>query len=201
MEMTDTRPIESSPQAAIKPDSLSPSSTVSSEASQSSNASFSKPRHRRFLSLDGLESTSTRLLTRIRSRSPRPRASSPSGDRQRRRSPSPLSPDLATGPQSASPASPLSPSSVDRIYSPSDMSPTSSPYPQRPGIGHARFSDATTSTMESPDRVRSDSYKRYSGTINHYGRHSNDWLFGGFSVRDTLKDGIEKLKGYGERDN
>jgi hypothetical protein len=65
-------------------------------------------------------------------------------------------------------------------------------------MGHR---DASSSTIDSSERSRSDSYKRYSGTVNHYGRHSNDWLFGGFSVRDTLRDGIEKLKGHNERDS
>ncbi|KAJ5646563.1 hypothetical protein N7490_002935 [Penicillium lividum] len=46
----------------------------------------------------------------------------------------------------------------------------------------------------SPTCKNSDDYRRYSGTVNHYGRHSNDWLFGGFSVRDTVRDGIEKLR-------
>lgn len=43
-------------------------------------------------------------------------------------------------------------------------------------------------------RRSSDDYRRYAGTVNHYGRHSNDWLFGGFSLRDTVKDGVDKLK-------
>ncbi|KAJ6161115.1 hypothetical protein N7470_004511 [Penicillium chermesinum] len=46
----------------------------------------------------------------------------------------------------------------------------------------------------SPTHRHSDDYRRYTGTVNHYGRHSNDWLFGGFSVRDTVRDGIEKLR-------
>lgn len=46
----------------------------------------------------------------------------------------------------------------------------------------------------TPTRKNSDDYRRYSGTVNHYGRHSNDWLFGGFSVRDTVRDGIDKLR-------
>lgn len=46
----------------------------------------------------------------------------------------------------------------------------------------------------TPTRKNSDDYKRYSGTVNHYGRHSNDWLFGGFSVRDTVRDSLDKLR-------
>ncbi|KAJ5665840.1 uncharacterized protein N7477_008288 [Penicillium maclennaniae] len=43
-------------------------------------------------------------------------------------------------------------------------------------------------------RKTSDDYRRLSGTINHCGRHSNDWLFGGFSVRETVANGLEKLR-------
>ncbi|EKV06600.1 hypothetical protein Pdw03_3594 [Penicillium digitatum] len=47
----------------------------------------------------------------------------------------------------------------------------------------------------TPTRKNSGNYKRYNGTVNHYGRHSNDWLFGGFSVRETVRDSLEKLRG------
>lgn len=40
-------------------------------------------------------------------------------------------------------------------------------------------------------------YRRYNGTVNHYGRHSNDWLFGGFSLRDTVRDGVDRLRHHG----
>lgn len=43
-------------------------------------------------------------------------------------------------------------------------------------------------------RKDSGAYRRYSGTVNHCGRHSNDWLFGGFSVRETVRGSIEKLR-------
>ncbi|GAB1190983.1 hypothetical protein APSETT444_000151 [Aspergillus pseudonomiae] len=43
-------------------------------------------------------------------------------------------------------------------------------------------------------RKSSDDYRRYSGTVNHYGRHSNDWLFGGFSLRDTVRGGVDRLR-------
>lgn len=46
----------------------------------------------------------------------------------------------------------------------------------------------------TPTRKNSDDYRRYSGTVNHCGRHSNDWLFGGFSVRETVASGLEKLR-------
>lgn len=207
--MPDAHPITPHEQAATKP-GISPSSTLSSDYSLSSSSS-SKPDHRRFLSLDSLEATSTKILGQIRarSRSPHPQTTAPtaSNDRQKRRSLPPSAPHFSAVPQSASPSFPP-PSSptppVDRDFSSpsSDMSPTADHHAQRPSIGQTRTSDISAGPMEPSERTRSNSYKRYSGTINHYGRHSNDWLFGGFSVRDTLRDGIEKLKGHNsERDS
>ncbi|KAF9887899.1 hypothetical protein FE257_009421 [Aspergillus nanangensis] len=43
--------------------------------------------------------------------------------------------------------------------------------------------DSSKNTSHS--RRTSDDYRRNRGTISHCGRHSNDWLFGGFSFRDT----------------
>ncbi|CAG8266930.1 unnamed protein product [Penicillium salamii] len=71
--------------------------------------------------------------------------------------------------------------------SPTDMSPTISS-PQSPR------SDYEVKRASTPTRKSSGDYKRYSGTVNHCGRHSNDWLFGGFSVRDSVRGGIEKLR-------
>ncbi|KAJ9363914.1 hypothetical protein C8Q69DRAFT_507627 [Paecilomyces variotii] len=59
--------------------------------------------------------------------------------------------------------------------------------PASPHRSRAGKRNSAMSTRGSSD------YKRYSGTVNHYGRHSNDWLFGGFSLRDTVRDGVEKL--------
>lgn len=73
--------------------------------------------------------------------------------------------------------------------SPTQMSPTMSS-PQSPRGDFLK-------RASTPTRKSSDDYKRYSGTVNHYGRHSNDWLFGGFSVRETVRDGIEKLRKEG----
>jgi hypothetical protein len=70
--------------------------------------------------------------------------------------------------------------------SPTEMSPTISS-PQSPKL------DCDVKPI--PTRKSSGDYKRYSGTVNHCGRHSNDWLFGGFSVRETVRDGLEKLRG------
>lgn len=74
-----------------------------------------------------------------------------------------------------------------RSHSPDQMSPQATS-PQSP---KQEYSARRAST---PPRKNSDDYRRYSGTVNHYGRHSNDWLFGGFSVRETVRDGIEKFR-------
>ncbi|KAJ5093534.1 hypothetical protein N7456_009395 [Penicillium angulare] len=76
--------------------------------------------------------------------------------------------------------------------SPVKMSPEpSSPQSPKPDFGKR---------APTPTRKNSDDYRRYSGTVNHYGRHSNDWLFGGFSVRDTVRDGIDKLRHHDKDD-
>ncbi|KAG2413544.1 hypothetical protein HFD88_002733 [Aspergillus terreus] len=43
-------------------------------------------------------------------------------------------------------------------------------------------------------RSRSDDRRRRQGTITDCGRHSNEWLFGGFSFRDTVRDGVDRLR-------
>ncbi|KAN0069144.1 hypothetical protein V8E54_012773 [Elaphomyces granulatus] len=73
----------------------------------------------------------------------------------------------------------------DRVQNSSRITTTSS-NASRPG--------GEKSQQDSSRRNTSDDYRRYSGTVNHYGRHSNEWLFNGFSVRDTVRDGIEKLR-------
>lgn len=73
----------------------------------------------------------------------------------------------------------------------SHISDEMSPQATSPQSPKQEFSARRAST---PPRKNSDDYRRYSGTVNHYGRHSNDWLFGGFSVRETVRDGIEKLR-------
>ncbi|OJJ47266.1 hypothetical protein ASPZODRAFT_1932937 [Penicilliopsis zonata CBS 506.65] len=62
-------------------------------------------------------------------------------------------------------------------------SPTS---PQRPALGPNK--------RDTTHRRNADDWRRYSGTVQHCGRHSNDWLFGGFSLRDTVRDGVDKLR-------
>ncbi|PLB55885.1 hypothetical protein P170DRAFT_433358 [Aspergillus steynii IBT 23096] len=83
--------------------------------------------------------------------------------------------------------------SARRSTSPRPMSPAQS---QDPSVtAQKRVSGSYT---YSPRRS-GDDYRRYSGTVNHYGRHSNDWLFGGFSLRDTVRDGVEKLREFGDK--
>lgn len=74
-----------------------------------------------------------------------------------------------------------------RSHSPDQMSPQATS-PQSPK------QEYITKRASTPTRKSSDDYRRYSGTVNHCGRHSNDWLFGGFSVRETVRDGIEKFR-------
>lgn len=75
-----------------------------------------------------------------------------------------------------------------RTASPVPMSPRSSTSSNRLDYHPKRGTGARHSTRVTDD------YRRYNGTVNHYGRHSNDWLFGGFSVRDTVRDGVERLR-------
>ncbi|KAF5864518.1 hypothetical protein ETB97_007350 [Aspergillus alliaceus] len=74
-----------------------------------------------------------------------------------------------------------------RSASPTEMSPTSATSDKE---AHAtkRRSDSYHS------RRSSDDYRRLNGTVNHKGRHANDWLFGGFSLRDTVRGGVYRLR-------
>ncbi|KAF4542699.1 uncharacterized protein LTHEOB_7429 [Lasiodiplodia theobromae] len=53
-------------------------------------------------------------------------------------------------------------------------------------------SSSTTSSTLSPAPT-----KRQSTDSSHfyYGRHTNQWLFGGFSVRETVKDAYHHIRG------
>lgn len=44
----------------------------------------------------------------------------------------------------------------------------------------------SSSGFNSGSGSGSSSNKRLSGTVQHRGRHANDWLFGGFSLRDQV---------------
>lgn len=78
-----------------------------------------------------------------------------------------------------------------RTDSPVHMSSRSSISPSR-----SVYKNKQTHARHS--RRTSDDYRRYNGTVNHYGRHSNDWLFGGFSLRDTVRDGVDRLRHHGK---
>lgn len=116
--------------------------------------------------------------------------------RDRSRSPMPVEVPISRKRQSSSssqgqdiPRSSPNHSYVDqnhRSTSPVQMSPdASSPRSPKP---------ESIKRASTPTRKNSDDYRRYSGTVNHCGRHSNDWLFGGFSVRDTVRGSFEKLR-------
>ena len=77
-----------------------------------------------------------------------------------------------------------------RAASPDQMSPRSSISSNRSDYRKQR------EHTHRSNRASTD-YRRYNGTVNHYGRHSNDWLFGGFSLRDTVRDGVDKLRHHG----
>lgn len=73
------------------------------------------------------------------------------------------------------------------------MSPPSPTQESHSDTGIKRSSGSFHSRKSSSD------YRRYNNTVNHCGRHSNDWLFNGFSVRDTVRDGVDKLFHQGDR--
>jgi hypothetical protein len=73
---------------------------------------------------------------------------------------------------------------------------SSSPTEMSASMGSSHSSKADVPKRASTPTRNSGDYKRYSGTVNHYGRHSNDWLFGGFSVRETVRDGLDKLRSH-----
>ncbi|KAL2809411.1 hypothetical protein BJX63DRAFT_435180 [Aspergillus granulosus] len=74
---------------------------------------------------------------------------------------------------------------LHRTESPIQMS--SSSRRNSPVISN-RSSGSYSSRKSSEDR------RRYDNTVYHYGRHSNYWLFGGFSVRDTVRDGVDWIR-------
>ncbi|KAL1986177.1 hypothetical protein VTN96DRAFT_6829 [Rasamsonia emersonii] len=155
----------------------------SSEAplSIASSKSSATSRHTRFFSLGSLDdhtlaaSSLKHKFFRSRSKSPAPGSSNTSNTRT-------FSDPLE---RSASPPSHIA--TPPRCASPTAMSrhDSSSPASASRSSAGKRFSGSS--------RKSSSDYKRYSGTLNHYGRHSNDWLFGGFSVRNTVREGIDRL--------
>ncbi|KAL2863693.1 uncharacterized protein BJX67DRAFT_384391 [Aspergillus lucknowensis] len=66
---------------------------------------------------------------------------------------------------------------------------STSPVQISPDASSPRFSKPESiKRVSNPTRKSSDDYRRYSGTVNHCGRHSNDWLFGGLRYRDSGAD-------------
>lgn len=162
----------------------------SSEAPRSiaSSKSSATSRHTRFFSLGSLDdhasaaSSLKHIFFHSRPKSPVPQSSNRSNTRTfsdpLARSPSPP-PHIATPPRCASPTA---------LSHHDSSSPASA---SRPPTGQ-RFAGSS--------RKGSSDYRRYSGTLNHYGRHSNDWLFGGFSVRDTVREGIDRLLHHDDKE-
>ncbi|OJJ01730.1 hypothetical protein ASPVEDRAFT_150526 [Aspergillus versicolor CBS 583.65] len=63
---------------------------------------------------------------------------------------------------------------------------------ERPRRTHSPVQMSRSGSSGSTNSYRStDDRRRYDNTVYHYGRHSNYWLFGGFSVRDTVRDGVD----------
>ncbi|EEP81476.1 predicted protein [Uncinocarpus reesii 1704] len=66
-----------------------------------------------------------------------------------------------------------------------------SPPPMSPPFSPSEPSYSSTMTGKKrhsySSRKGSSDYKRLSGTVNHCGRHGNDWLLGGFSVRERVR--------------
>ncbi|KAL4785432.1 hypothetical protein BJX76DRAFT_356151 [Aspergillus varians] len=97
---------------------------------------------------------------------------------------------------------------LDRLASLNPRNSNSSIMP-RPSTSNRRDSLSSSngdrlSRTESPlqmsrsgsnkSRKSTEDRRRYDNTVYHYGRHSNYWLFGGFSVRDTVRDGVDWVR-------
>lgn len=147
--------------------------------SSSSNSSWSEKFHlpslttlRTRVSANSGDLSARTKFFRSRSKSPAPETIRKSTTADMRRSPSPEATSYLENTRRVVSPTPVSP------YGRSPASPQRSRAEKRNSYG---------------SRKSSNDYRRYSGTINHYGRHSNDWLFGGFSLRDTVRDGVERL--------
>ncbi|KAI9850815.1 MAG: hypothetical protein M1824_003094 [Vezdaea acicularis] len=112
----------------------------------------------------------------------------------------PLSPATSTTP--LSPMSPYgsespNPQRQGSFYRPEQpASPTSSPYLPRNNSDSSASSAATSTAPNQPYAAQRSNTtgtvqsKRNSGNYMQYGRHSNEWLFGGISVTETVKGWI-----------
>ncbi|KAK7515687.1 hypothetical protein IWZ03DRAFT_380177 [Phyllosticta citriasiana] len=77
------------------------------------------------------------------------------------------------------------------VLPPTSMPKDDSQSPPRPRVQRM----SSTLSRETTTSSTSTNYKRHSTTSSFYsGRHSNEWLFGGFSVTDTVKDAYHYLR-------
>ncbi|KAK7614460.1 hypothetical protein BKA81DRAFT_544 [Phyllosticta paracitricarpa] len=77
------------------------------------------------------------------------------------------------------------------VLPPTSMPKDDSQSPPRPRVQRM----SSTLSRETTTSSTSTNYKRHSSTSSFYsGRHSNEWLFGGFSVTDTVKDAYHYLR-------
>ncbi|WEW57101.1 hypothetical protein PRK78_002561 [Emydomyces testavorans] len=126
-----------------------------------------------------------------------------SSHRSRSKSPAPI----VTNPISPTAPHPLVASPTERTFphadylldSPPPISPMSSPVASSPTEQrshsstmsgkkrHSYTSRKSSSSTSTSSSSSSSDYKRLSGTVNYCGRHANDWLFGGFSVRESVR--------------
>jgi hypothetical protein len=94
-------------------------------------------------------------------------------------------------------------SPFSRKSSADSSSPTSEwNYSRRPEPRHRNSSSSSSSPTEAfysrplqsatTSSSKSSKEKRNSGTYGPVGRHSNDWLFGGVSVRESIKHALHR---------
>ncbi|MCJ1448873.1 MAG: hypothetical protein MMC23_009392 [Stictis urceolatum] len=110
-----------------------------------------------------------------------------------------------TSPTMDSPRNSFSRTSSDCMHRPSFISRirssrSRSPAPRTPAANSpseekrltfrtdSSLSTSSNSSPTQPQFIRSRSQKRNSGTTMQVGRHGNDWLFGGFSFTDAVKN-------------
>ncbi|KAK7726723.1 hypothetical protein SLS57_003284 [Botryosphaeria dothidea] len=84
--------------------------------------------------------------------------------------------------------SPMPPSRI------STSSSTSASPTRGQQLRHVNSSSTTSSTM-SPTPVANKRQSTDSSYSYYYGRHSNQWLFGGFSVRESVKGAYHHFRG------
>ena len=129
------------------------------------------------------------------------------------RSPSDLSSPLTSPASTTSPTSPENNGAQNTIRSPTrsitfdtifNRSRSKSPAPEA-GLHHTKTapagpqkprhkSEGSVPTLQQLPRDATFFQKRQKekGSLDHYGRHGNDWLFGGISFRETAKGMIRR---------